>query len=76
MRRAARSAERRLDELTAERRHLVTRLADPETWEPAGTDGVALARRKKEIDREIESAEQRWLEAAEALEAAERMAAE
>ncbi len=76
VRRAARSAERRLDELAAERRHLVTRLADPETWEQAGTDGVALARRKKEIDREIEAAEQRWLEAAEALEAAERMAAE
>ncbi len=76
VRRAARSAERHLDELTAKRRNLVDRLADPETWEQAKVDGVALARRKKEIDREIETAEQRWFEAVEALEAAERMAAE
>ena len=76
MRQAARSAERTLDELTAQRRTLVDRLADPRTWEQAGLDGVALARRTKEIEREIEAAELRWLEATEALESAERMAAE
>ena len=71
VRQAARAAEQALDALIVRRERLVDRLADPDTYGKNDGDVGELVRRKAAIDREIEAAETAWLEATEALEAAE-----
>ncbi len=77
-RRAAREAEAALERLSARRADLLERLADPATYEEAGTARLkALMLEKDTVERGIAAAEAAWLEASEALEAAgSRRAAE
>jgi ATP-binding cassette, subfamily F, member 3 len=70
LRQAARTAERELERLSAERAALATRLADGATYELSGDEIAALIKREAELKTAIEAAEHRWLAAAEALERA------
>jgi ATP-binding cassette, subfamily F, member 3 len=70
LRQAARTAERELERLTAERAVLAARLADGATYALSGDEIAALIKREAELKAAIEAAEQRWLAAAEALERA------
>ncbi len=67
LRRRARDAERRVEDLTGRRRTLVARLADPEIYAD-GAEVAALRRELEALEREIEEAEAVWLEAEEAIE--------
>ena len=71
LKQAARDAERALQRLEGERAALERELADPALYADAAR-AAAAARRRGELAVAIEAAEGRWLEAAEALEAAER----
>ena len=68
LRQAAKAAERALEQLTAERSRLATKLADGATYQRRATKLEALLKREAELKAAIAAAEQRWLEAAEALE--------
>jgi ATP-binding cassette subfamily F protein 3 len=70
LRQAARTAERELERLSAERAALAARLVDGATYELSGDEIAALIRREAELKAAIEAAEHRWLTAAEALERA------
>ena len=62
--------ERRLEALGAELKAVEAQIADPETYrQTAGADLEATLARSATLRREFLAAEQRWLEAAEALEA-------
>ncbi len=66
-----RKLEHRLELLTAERRGIESRLADPATYAAAGADEQRrLSARHGELALEIATAEERWLEVAATLEAA------
>ncbi len=67
LRRKAREAERRLEELNAQRRAIETRLADPGTYGDGG-EVAELRRQLARIESEIAAAEAAWLEAEEAIE--------
>ncbi len=67
LRRKAREAERRLEELNAQRRAIETQLADPETYGDGG-EVAELRRQLARIESEIAAAEAAWLEAEEAIE--------
>jgi ATP-binding cassette subfamily F protein 3 len=71
LREAARDAERELERLGADRARLARKLADSQTYDLPGSELEALLRRQAEVSAAIEAAEARWLEAAEALEAAQ-----
>ena len=68
---AARDAEKELARLSAERKRLETELGDPAVYADAAR-AAALARRQGEVATALDAAEEAWLAAAEALEAAER----
>ena len=70
LREAARAAERELERLSAERTRLATKLADGGTYQLPGDELEALLKRQAALGAEIEAAEHRWLDAAEALERA------
>ena len=66
-----RKLEVRLEQLTAEREEIESRLADPATYAAATAEEQRrLSARHGELSREIATAEERWLEVAAALEAA------
>jgi ATP-binding cassette, subfamily F, member 3 len=66
-----RKLESLLERLTAERREIESRLADPETYTAAtAAEQRRLSARHGELSREIATLEERWLEVASALEAA------
>jgi ATP-binding cassette subfamily F protein 3 len=66
-----RKLEHRLELLTAERRDIESRLADPATYAAAGADEQRrLSARHGELALEIATVEERWLEVASTLEAA------
>jgi ATP-binding cassette subfamily F protein 3 len=71
LRNRARDAEKELARLSAERQRLETELGDPTVYADAAR-AAALARRRGEIATALDAAEEVWLAAAEALEAAER----
>jgi ATP-binding cassette subfamily F protein 3 len=68
LRQAAKAAERELEQLTVEQRRLAAKLADGTTYPRPGDELEALLKREAELKTAIAAAEQRWLEAAEALE--------
>ena len=64
-------AEQRLDDLHARRQALEQQLASPELYNDENRDRLkVLLREKADIDRDCETAEAEWLEAAEVLESA------
>ncbi len=69
LRRAAREAETELEKLVKRRDVLVAKLGDPKTYDGSTADLQKLIQQKAELDAKVEAAEERWLEAAEALEA-------
>jgi ATP-binding cassette subfamily F protein 3 len=71
IRKAAREAEKLLEKLTERRNRLVATLGDPATYEKSTREVQELIMKKEAVDREIVAAETAWLEASEALEAAE-----
>jgi ATP-binding cassette subfamily F protein 3 len=71
LRQAARSAEQKLEKLTADRARIAAKLADQSTYAASGDELDGLLRRNAELDALIEAAERTWLQAAEALERAE-----
>jgi ATP-binding cassette subfamily F protein 3 len=71
IRKAAREAEKLLEKLSARRQKLVDTLGDPATYEKSTQELQELIMKKEAVDREIAAAEATWLEASEALEAAE-----
>ena len=73
LRKALSQAESRLESLSRSKQDLETQLADPILYEAGEKDRLkSLLAQKVEIDRELDLAEQGWMEASEALEAAER----
>ena len=65
-----RSLEARLEKLTAERRDIESRLADPATYASASAEEQRrLSACHGELSREISAVEERWLEVAATLEA-------
>jgi len=68
MKRAAAEAESALERLTDERERIDAELADPAIYESDGGRVGELTRRQRELGREIEAAEESWLEAQAALE--------
>ncbi|MGH7119276.1 MAG: ABC-F family ATP-binding cassette domain-containing protein [Acetobacteraceae bacterium] len=67
----ARRAEAELAHLTAEKKALSTRLADPLLYAPErASEMLAATRRLAETERALAAAEQAWLAAADALDAA------
>ena len=72
LRRVAQEAERRIAKLTADRARIEAILADPGFYEKHGGAEVVRGQQKlAAIAREIEAAEEAWLEASGALEAAQ-----
>jgi ATP-binding cassette subfamily F protein 3 len=72
LRRIAQEAEKRIAKLTAERARVEAILADPEFYaKRSGADVAKGQMRLAELNREIEAAEEAWLEASGALEAAQ-----
>jgi ATP-binding cassette subfamily F protein 3 len=71
IRNAAREAEKALEKLTARRQTVIDKLGDPLTYEMSTKEVQALIEKKEVVDREIAAAETAWLQASEALEAAE-----
>jgi ATP-binding cassette subfamily F protein 3 len=64
-----RKLEARLERLTAERKDIESRLADPATYAAAAAaEHRRLSARHGELSREIAAAEEQWLEVASALE--------
>lgn len=70
IRKAAQESEKRLLKLTAEREALVGQLGDPRTYNGSTAELQKLIQKKAALDGQIADAEERWLAAAEALEAA------
>jgi ATP-binding cassette, subfamily F, member 3 len=72
LRRVAQEAEKRIAKLTAERARVEAILADPEFYaKRSGADVTKGQMRLAELNRDIEAAEEAWLEASGALEAAQ-----
>ncbi|MEZ5931402.1 MAG: ABC-F family ATP-binding cassette domain-containing protein [Alphaproteobacteria bacterium] len=70
-RQAARAAEKELERLSSERATIAATLADETTYRSLGDELDTLLKRHAELEAAVEHAETRWLEAEEALEAAE-----
>ncbi|MBI3710067.1 MAG: ABC-F family ATP-binding cassette domain-containing protein [Proteobacteria bacterium] len=73
LRRAAREAEARVAQLTADKAAVEAELAQPEAYGDARR-AVELRRRQAELARQLAIAEERWLQAAQALEEASSLA--
>ena len=71
LRRQLRAAEQAVSELSARKIALEQQLADPATYHHEGTDVAGLLREQAGLDAALGAAEARWLEAAQAIEAAE-----
>jgi ATP-binding cassette subfamily F protein 3 len=73
LRKAAKAAEDELARLAAQRSAVDRTMFDPSTTDKAlaGLTMTELMKRRAELDRRIETAEARWLEASEAIESAE-----
>ena len=72
LRRIAQDAEKRIAKLTVERARVEAILADPEFYaKRSGADVTKGQMRLAELNRDIEAAEEEWLEASGALEAAQ-----
>ena len=71
MRKHARKAEKTLEKLTKRRDALVEQLGDPKTYNGSTAELQKLIQKKATLDGEVAAAEETWLAAAEALEAAE-----
>jgi len=71
-RKVARSAEKELERLSKERTSIAAKLANEDTYRSLGDELDTLLRRHARLEAAVELAEARWLEAEEALEAAER----
>ena len=72
LRRIAQEAEKRIARLTAERARVEAILADPDFYaKRSGADVTKGQMRLAELNRDIEAAEEEWLEASGALEAAQ-----
>jgi ATP-binding cassette, subfamily F, member 3 len=71
LRKRAKDAEQRTTKLAQERRQIEAKLNNPALYAPGGTaDVTAFRTRLAAIAKEMEAAEQEWLAASEALEAA------
>jgi ATP-binding cassette, subfamily F, member 3 len=70
LRRSLQAAERAVSELGARKAALDQRLADPATYESDGAALAALMREQASLAAALVDAEARWLEAAQAIEAA------
>jgi ATP-binding cassette subfamily F protein 3 len=70
LKKAVDSAEKMLARLTLQLDGVVAKLADPAIYSGPGTVVTDLQREKARLDREVANAEQRWLNAQEALEKA------
>ena len=71
LRKRAKDAEQRTAKLTQERRQIEAKLNNPALYAPGGAaDVTALRTRLAAIGKELDAAEQEWLAASEALEAA------
>ena len=70
MRKAAQAAEKRLEKLTLERDALVAKLGDARTYDGSTAELQKLIQKKAALDAQVAEAEELWLAAAEALEAA------
>ncbi|MCP4604971.1 MAG: ABC-F family ATP-binding cassette domain-containing protein [Proteobacteria bacterium] len=68
LRKQVQEAEARLEELVAEKEKTETALSDPSTYSDASDKAAALSRRQRELEAEISTVEERWLEAVELLE--------
>ncbi|MSP83163.1 MAG: ABC transporter ATP-binding protein [Alphaproteobacteria bacterium] len=71
LRRALKDAEAAVERLTAEKRELERRLADPTTYGKEGGPIAALARRQASLTRDLATAEVTWLAAQDELERAQ-----
>lgn len=72
LRQQVQASERKLQALQAELAEIESRLADPLLYQQSATQAATLNRRRSEVGSAIASAEAAWLEAAEALENAQR----
>ena len=70
MRKSAREAEATLERLTAQLEELEASLANPSLYEGEAADVAALQTRHAELRSALHEAEDRWLRAQEAYEAA------
>ena len=71
LRKATRDAEAVIASLAQERKAIEAALADPRIYNGGQAETTARLKRRAALDREIAAAERLWLEAAEALEAAQ-----
>ncbi len=74
LRRILKEAERAVGELDARKATLDARLADPAMYQAEGAELAALMREQASLAAALSDAEARWLEAAQAIEAAENPA--
>ncbi|MBB4286344.1 ABC-F family ATP-binding cassette domain-containing protein [Roseospira goensis] len=74
LRKAIQAAEKDIERLTAEKARLEAALADPALYQGPAERLTALQKDLGAVGRRIEAAEARWMEAQEALEAAEAAA--
>jgi ATP-binding cassette subfamily F protein 3 len=70
LKKAVDSAEKMLARLTDQLNGVLARLADPAIYAGPGSVVTELQKEKARLEREVENAEKRWLNAQEALEAA------
>jgi ATP-binding cassette subfamily F protein 3 len=68
LRRAAKTAERDVERLSAELSRIGDKLADPATYSGTAGDMEALLKKRGVVEKELAEAEERWLAAQEALE--------
>jgi len=71
LKKRAQAAEKEVARLQAERARLAATLADPALYDGPGERVAELQRALGEVDKALAAAEERWIEAQEALEAAE-----
>jgi ATP-binding cassette subfamily F protein 3 len=74
LRKAIQAAEKDIETLTAEKTRLEAALADPALYQGPAERLTALQKDLGAVGKKIEAAEARWMEAQEALEAAEAAA--
>ena len=71
LKRAVRDAEKRLEALSKDRDAVTARLADPKLYDGPPEAVTELNKKQADLARAIAAAEEEWMEAQEALEAAE-----
>ena len=70
LKKVAQAAEKKLEELTAQRTRVETKLADPKLYDGPGDKVAALQKELGELSKAIEDTELAWIEAQEAYEEA------